>query len=368
MTELPNEIPLLLHTRPRSATTTWALAIAMFAAFVAPGAALAADESVTPGEVTSAPASEPSPAQLPPPPQSEIASAAASASPPPPAPPPPYSLPWQLRPVTVGNVVRSDTSVAFYQDAAGNAGNTEVTMLLATYRVLPELAPLVRLGLVKNNAPGVGVDGTAFVNPIVGATYARKLGNLRLAGFLATTIPIGQGAGDSPNAGAATADAAAIRARSGMDNAMFAVNYMTGIVGLGLAFVHGGFTAQAEATVLQLFRVRGDNAASATDATRTNATAGLHLGYFVIPQLSLGGEIRYQRWLSQVTQRNGTGASVPIADFAKDTATFAVGPRGHFKLGTSIWLRPGISYAQGLDKPLTDGKYHVVQVDLPVSF
>jgi hypothetical protein len=268
----------------------------------------------------------------------------------------------------VGNVVRSDTSVAFYQDAAGNTGNTEVTMLLATYRVLPDLAPLVRLGLVKNNAPAAGADGTSFVNPVVGATYARKLGAFRLAGFLGTTIPIGQGAGASPDAGAAAADAAAIRARSAMDNAMFAVNYMTGIAGLGFAYIHAGFTAQAEATVFQLFRVRGDNAASATDSTRTNATAGVHLGYFVIPQISVGGEIRYQRWLSDVTQRNSAGASVPIANFAKDTLSFAVGPRGHFKMGKSMWLRPGISYAQGLDKPLTDGKYHVVQVDLPVVF
>ena len=79
---------------------------------------------------------------------------------------------------------------------------------------------------------------------------------------------------------------------------MFAVNYMTGIAGVGFAYVDHKFTAQVEATVLQLFRVRGDHAAARTDSTRTNATAGLHLGYFIIPQLSLGGELRYQRWLS----------------------------------------------------------------------
>jgi hypothetical protein len=33
-----------------------------------------------------------------------------------------------------------------------------------------------------------------------------------------------------------------------------------------------------------------------------------------------------------------------------------------------MWLRPGISYSQGLDKPLSDSKYHMVQVDIPFVF
>jgi hypothetical protein len=50
-----------------------------------------------------------------------------------------------------------------------------------------------------------------------------------------------------------------------------------------------------------------------------------------------------------------------------DTVTFAVGPRFHFKLG-STWLRPGISYGQALDSPNSDAKYKVVQVDVPFVF
>lgn len=148
---------------------------------------------------------------------------------------------------------------------------------------------------------------------------------------------------------------------------MFATNYLTPIVGVDAAYVRGGFTAQVEATLFQLFRVRGDSAASATDSARTNSTYGLHLGYFIIPALSLGGELRYQRWLSSITQRNAAGASVDIPDFARDTMTFAVGSRAHVKLGKT-WLRPGISYAQGLDKPLTDAKYPILQVDIPIVF
>jgi hypothetical protein len=291
--------------------------------------------------------------------------AAAPAAPP----PPPYSLPWQLRPLTVANVIRSDTSVAFYKDAMGNAGSTEATMLLASYKLTPEIAPIVRLGWVKNDAPAMAKDGTSFVNPIVGIAYSHKLDSFRLAGFLATTIPIGQGAGQMPDMAAAGANTAGINARAAMDNAMFAVNYMTAIAGVGFGYIAKGLTVQAEATVFQLFRVRGnDLTASAPDDARTNSTAGLHVGYFVIPQLSLGGEIRYQRWLSSPNRLAAMGVKTPFVDASLDNVTFGVGPRGHFKVGQGMWLRPGISYTQGLDKPLSDSKYHVVQVDIPFIF
>jgi hypothetical protein len=224
------------------------------------------------------------------------------------------------------------------------------------------------MGFSRNDAPAMGADGSSFLNPVVGATYARKLDSFRLAGFLGATIPIGMGAGNMPDAGAAGANAAGIKARSAMDNAMFAVNYMTAIAGLGFAYVDHKFTAQIEATVLQLFRVRGDSAASATDSTRTNSTAGVHLGYFLIPQLSLGGELRYQRWLTHPTSRNAMGASVSIPGANMDTVTFAVGPRAHFKIGKTSWIRPGISYARGLDAPLTTTTFNVVQLDVPVVF
>ena len=324
-------------------------------------------------EATPAPAetSPPPPPAAPPP--AETPTVAKTAAPPAPAvpaapPPPPYSLPWQLRPLTVGNVVRLDTSAAAYKDAAGNSGNTQAMMLLGSYKVTPEIAPIVRLGFVKNDAPAMGADGTSFVNPVVGAAYSHKIDSFRLALFLGTTIPIGQGAGQMPSAGAATADSAGINARSAMDNAMFAVNYMTGILGAGFGFISNGFTAQVEATVFQLFRVRGnDMTASAPDGTRTNSTAGLHLGYFLIPQLSIGGELRYQRWLSH-PNRIAMGMKAPFVDANMDNVTFAVGPRGHFKLGKSLWIRPGISYSQGLDKPLSDGKYKTIQIDIPVIF
>jgi hypothetical protein len=211
------------------------------------------------------------------------------------------------------------------------------------------------------------MDGTSFVNPIVGATYAKKVDSIRWAAFLGATIPLGQGGGDMPDAGAAGANAAGIRARSAMDNAMFAVNYFTAIAGGGVAYVDHKLTIQLEATLLQLFRVRGENAAASPDSARTNSTAGLHAGYFIIPMLSLGGELRYQRWLSTPTQlAMGTRSDFP--GFAMDTWTVAIGPRAHFQVGKGMFLRPGIAYARGLDKPLTDASYNMVQVDVPFYF
>ena len=285
-------------------------------------------------------------------------------------PPPPYSLPWQLRSVTAATVVRSDTSMAFY-DTNGQSGSTVATTLLASYKLTPALAPLVRLGFVQNSAPTGSPDGTSFVNPLVGVTYARRLQSFRVAGFLGGTVPVGAGGGDTPDKGTAAANTAGLRARSGMDNSMFAVNYFTAIAGLDGAYVDRRLTVQAEATLFQLFRVRGENAGSSTDATRTNATAGLHVGYFPLALLSLGAELRYQRWLTTPTQL-GTGAAagmkVPFGDAAKDTVSVAIGPRFHFAVGKGMFLRPGVSYARVLDKPLSDSSYNMVQVDLPVIF
>jgi hypothetical protein len=282
-------------------------------------------------------------------------------------PPPPYSLPWQLRPVAAANVVRSDTAVAFYDNGMGAKGSSVATMLLASYKVTPSLAPMVRLGFVQNDAPAAGADGTSFVNPVVGATYAKRVAALRWAAFLGATVPVGMGAGTTPDAGAATANTAGIRARSAMDNAMFAVNYFTAIAGGDLAYVDHKLTVQLEATLFQLLRVRGDGAASATDSSRTNSTVGLHAGFFIIPMLSLGGEVRYQRWLTTPTQLS-MGNKVDIPDVAKDTLTVAIGPRAHIPIAKGLFLRPGISYARALDKPVSDASYNVVQVDVPLYF
>jgi len=272
-----------------------------------------------------------------------------------------YSLPWQLRPVTIDDGVRVDTAAAAFNDAQGNLDIALSTVLATSYQLTDHWAPLLRLGVVRNNAPGAARDGSSFANPVVGATYAHRERSYRLAMTLATTIPIGMGGGDTPDPSVALTNAAALTARPA-DQAMFEVNYLTESVGLGVAYVAHGLTAQAEATLMQGVRVRGSHGADAADATRTSAAVAVHLGVFIGTHVSLGGDLRYQRWLSHPTMVE-----------AVDTTTIAVGPRLHFRLGKEIRIHPGLSLARGIDArgfdaPLVTARATTVQLDLPVAF
>ena len=367
------------------------LNLAIFAAaFSCSAAAMAQDAPTAPAAPAPADAPAAEAPAAPPTPSAEAPAAspmAAEAAMPEPAAvkpkPPPYSLPWQLRPAVVGNVVRSDTAFAFYKDAAGKeSGSTVASMLLATYKVTDEFAPLLRLGIASNSPPssvmaaGKPVDSAVnFLNPVVGGTYAIKPAKpLRLAFFLGLTIPVGSGGGDDAKPANKTANAAGIRARSAMDNAMFSVNDFAVFPGVDFAYVSGGFTAQVEATVFQLTRVKGDKknamgVANNPDKSKTNLTMGFHVGYFIIPMLSLGAEIRHQRFLSTPKGVKADEASTNMTPQGlRDTTTWAVGPRAHFKLSDSVWFRPGVSFSMPLDNPMKKAEYKVVQLDLPIAF
>ncbi len=271
----------------------------------------------------------------------------------------PYSLPWQLRPAGPGRVFRVDSAIASYEGADGAGGTTSATMLLAGFKVRPNLGLFGRLGLVTNDPPA-GESAATLVNPAAGAALALKPGgHWRGAVYLACAFPVGMGGGNAPDAAEAAATRSGILARSAMDNAMFAVNDLVIFPGIDMAWVKDGWTLQAEATVLELIRLRGKDVQK--DSAKTNFTSGIHAGYFVHPNVSLSGDLRYQRWLS-------TPAGVKAAPKTRDTATFAAGPRFHFKLSDTVWFRPGIAYALGLDAPMSDMDYGIVQIDLPVSY
>ena len=280
------------------------------------------------------------------------------ASPPPPA--APYSLPWLLRPVMPTSVVRLDETLAFLEDpASGSGGATYVTSLIATYKASPRWVPIFRQTFIHNDPPtAANPSASAFSNALLGINYLRPLDrDWRFAGFFASTIPIGSGGGDHPDPGRSAAQTAAIPARSSMDNALFAVNYWTVIGGLGVARVTKGLTLQGEVTVLQLFRVRGPDT---QDENRTNFTAGLHAGHFFSPRVSLGAEVRMQRWLTNA-------APVRNDPSAREQLTFGIGPRFHLKAGRH-WVRPGISYTRAFDDPMKRQGYDIVQIDVPVAF
>jgi hypothetical protein len=277
-----------------------------------------------------------------------------------PPPPPPYSVPWLLRPVTAATVVRLDETVAFSTDPATGADtDTAVTSLIATWKLTPRWVPVFRQSWVRRGvSSGVPGTGSAFSNPLLGVSYVRPLrGRWRMAAFLSSTVPAGGGGGDTPDAAQAAAIAAAAPARSAMDNALFAVNYWTLIGGLGVARVSPRLTLQAEATVLQLDRVRGPRS---QDGHRTNFTAGLHAGRFLMPRVSIGAELRLQRWMSDAAPVRADGR-------AREQATFAFGARAHLRMGRH-WLRPGLSYTRALDAPMKARGYDIVQLDVPFAF
>jgi hypothetical protein len=196
----------------------------------------------------------------------------------------------------------------------------------------------------------------------VGAIYGLKLTpQLRLSAFLGVTLPVGMGGGDTPDPARKLARTAGIATRSALDNAMFAVNDFVMIPGVDVAYVDHGLTVQFEATFLQLLRVRG--ARDQKDAARSNLTAGLHVGYFFLPQLSAAVELRHQRWLSTPKQVEADKTGT-----LRDTTTIAFGPRAHMQLAPGVWFRPGLSFTMPLDDPMSKSHYKVLQLDLPILF
>jgi hypothetical protein len=302
----------------------------------------------------------------------------------PPPPPAPYSLPFQLRPVTAATALRSDTSFAKYENAGGDGGFAVVSELGGSFRIPGTgatpgtgLAPIVKLTIVGDSPPpgtmaAPTTGGYAFVNPLVGASYAFSFGSgFRASAFLGFTIPIGMGGGDDPGSDAGALDARNIGpvVRAAMDNALFAVNDFTVIPGIDVAYVAHGLTVQLEATFFQLERVRGSGLTPAgvpadPDASKTNFTGGLHVGYFILPVLSIGAELRYQDWIKApaTVQKDTPGTSF-------DQVSIGVGPRLHFDLGHGVWIRPGIAYTRGFEPPMsTPGNDNIFQLDIPVVF
>lgn len=274
--------------------------------------------------------------------------------------PPKYSMPWMLRPVAAANVLRADMAFAF-----SKVRDSQPILFLSSIKVRPNLAVVARFGFIHNE-PVNGESATSFVNPALGALYAIPVSkNVKASLFAGTTIPIGQGGGDNFNPARRAANLpGGIFGRSSVDNALFQINYMTPIIGADIAYVGNDMTLQFEATMLELIRVRGESIDK--DATKTNLVFGIHGGYFLLPQLSVGAELRYQYWAS-----NGAIEKMNNPDLI-DNWTFGFGPRAHIKLNEKMWLRPGVSLTLGLDLPtgFAGGglEYKIVQVDVPFFF
>jgi hypothetical protein len=323
---------------------------------------------------------EPAPAMLVPVSTPPAAAPAAALPPSPPA--SPYSLPWAMRPIIPVTALRLDTAIAFYDYASrpgftnpmglGSSGQTAAIMPTALYKFTPNLAGLLRWGIIANSPPEVSglSNAVSVTNILAGALYGIKLpAGLRLGLFFGMTLPIGTGGFGNVKAGtgdpnSTEATNAGVYARSGMDNVLFAVNDFSLVGGLGFAYVGHRLTAQLDLTILQLMRVK--NEGTQADKFRTNSTWALHVGYFFTGWLSAAVELRYQRFLSDPAAVVADEASAaPLG--RRDTLSLALGPRFHVKASRG-WFRPSIAYAPGLSGFMATSSYHVLIVDLPYIF
>jgi hypothetical protein len=271
----------------------------------------------------------------------------------------PYSLPWGLRPTAAPTLVRSDTAFGFFRSDAAGKQSTVASTLLAGYSFLPGLGAYIRGAYVYQSVEKSESSG-GLANPLLFALYSPRVSDIfRLSFFAGVAFGLGQGGGDSPRLPQRSAVLSGINARSAMDNALFVSNYTTPTVGFDIAYVDHGLTIQGEVTLLQLIRNRGENVD--TDATRTNFTTGLHIGYQIVSPLIISAELRHQRWLS-------TPSFVEKNSSLRDTTTVGIGARVSFKLAKGLLARPGLSYARGLDNPLTDLNYNIIQLDIPILF
>jgi len=274
---------------------------------------------------------------------------------------PPYSVPWQLRLAVPATVIRPDVSLSIREDMNGNQGYTTVTTLLGAVQVAPPVAVFARVGVLQDSPPA-GEAAASFLNPIVGAMYSLKpLPELPIAFSLGLSIPVGMGGGNGPDPSVAAATRAGFLARASMDNGLFAVNDLAIAPAVDIAYVAHGVTLQAEALLAQLIRVRGEQVNP--DSARTSATFAFHAGYSFVPEVSIGAEIRHQRWVSTpaLIAADTTGT-------LRDTTSFAVGPRFNLNLGKAAVMRPGLVYMRGRDRPMTAQNYQIVMLDLLVRF
>ena len=270
-----------------------------------------------------------------------------------------YSLPWTMRPAVAPTLARLDSSMSF-----STPGFSAATLLTGGYAFVPGTLGLYGRAALVHQDPAVGAAATALSNPLVFGLYTPLVApGWRVTVFAGVALPVGGGGGGSGDVNALRAVRSGIPTRSAMDNALFAVNYLTPTVGVGGAFIRHGFTVQAEVTVLQLIRVRGESRDA--DAMRTNFTAGLHLGYLVLPWLTASAEFHYQHWLHNPSL--DPTATAPQGK-PRGQATVEFGVRANLPLSATILARPGVSFGLPLGGPMDTDDYRILHIDFPVVF
>jgi hypothetical protein len=264
-----------------------------------------------------------------------------------------------MRPAVAPTLLRLDSSMSF-----STPGFTAATLITAGYAFIPATLGIYGRAAVVHQTPGSGAAATVLANPVLFALYTPLVApGWRLSLFAGSTLPVGGGGGDAAGADALRTVRSGVPTRSAMDNALFAVNYLTPTAGVGAAFIERGLTVQAEITLLQLIRVRGESRDA--DPLRTNFTAGLHVGYLIVPWLTGSAEFHYQRWLHNpaLAPTAANPAGTPAGQ-----ATVEVGLRANVPLSRTILARPGVAFGFPLGGAMGTGDYRVLHLDFPVAF
>lgn len=270
-----------------------------------------------------------------------------------------YSLPWTMRPAVAPTLLRIDSSMAF-----STPGFSAATLITGGYAFIPATLGLYGRAAVVHQSPETGAAATVFSNPIVFGLYTPLVApGWRLAVFAGTTLPVGGGGGDGGDLNSLRTVRSGILTRSAMDNALFAVNYLTPTAGVGAVFIKYGLTVQAEVTLLQLIRVRGETRDA--DPMRTNFTAGLHVGYLIVPWLTASGELHYQHWLynPSIDPTPTNPAGKPAGQ-----ATAEIGLRANVPLSRTILARPGVAFGFPIGGQMGTDDYRILHFDFPVAF
>lgn len=267
-----------------------------------------------------------------------------------------YSIPWGLRPAIAPNLIRLDSSVALHDQGAAAA--FVFTGGARPFGALPDLGLYGRIALAQNS-PDHSASGTALGNPMLLALWTPRIADVfRLSLAACVTFPVGMGGGGAPDPAVRAATLSGIWTRSSIDSALFASNFAAVMAGAGFAYVARGLTVQAEVTLLELVRTRGE--AVEPDENRLNFTTGMHVGFRVIPSLTVSAEARYQRWLS-------TPKAVENNSLLRDQLTAGLGLRANLPLGPTTLLRPGVAYFHPFGGYMGLHGYGVLSFDLALA-
>jgi hypothetical protein len=234
---------------------------------------------------------------------------------------------------------------------------TDLTVLTGSYDLNSSWTLFGRIGMVGDRST-IHPRAWGFANPSVGATVAWDLvAHLRLGLILGTTVPIGSGGGD----GAAHSDP--LRAMlNGTDwgGPMFGPNHLDVFEGFTLVARPGRFTLRLKSTLHPAIRVR----APKTDGLGPRViftSSGLMASYSMADKLSVFAEFAETRVLNRPVFLD------PDPSYRSDHYGIA-GVAADFRRGATTRLQPTLIYARAVDAPKSGRHFHLLELDLQVSF